>query len=144
MWFSKHYFDFITDHRITKVSILFLFLILRQIDPCRILSSDCTFIEFIPGFDKFCRNFSWWPQNQSVEAIIPLRSTVNDLIFFRTEMLCTLECTKDDECLAFHYNKTTEICEMGYLKYRIDLAKGSGLEVKAAKGHLPEKGRMWI
>ncbi len=29
---------------------------------------------------------------------------------------------------------------MGELKYRIDLAKDAGIEVKVAKGNMPEKG----
>lgn len=73
---------------------------------------------------------------------------VNCLISFytfeltRSETDCTLHCVTEDECLAAHYQKTEGICQMGELKYRIDLAKGVGIPVKVAKGHLPKKGML--
>ena len=55
-------------------------------------------------------------------------------------MDCTQQCTSDDDCIGVRFQKTGGICQMGELKYRIDLANGVGVPVKVAKGSLPEKG----
>ena len=50
-------------------------------------------------------------------------------------------CTEDEDCNAIHYNEESGICEMGVLKYRVDLPKGSGIQIKVDMNkNLPEKG----
>ena len=65
-------------------------------------------------------------------------------LVLRSETQYTAQCATEDECLAAYYNKTEGICQMGELKYRLDLAKGVGVPVRVAKGHLPQRGRSII